>query len=118
MTVFRVLLVILWIIIAGYTGAVIANHGLGLLTIFFGDMAAMNWPGQFNLDFMSLLILSALWVAWRHKFSGAGLALGLLAFLGGGFFLTGYLLAVSWRAQGDMKRLLLGPGRVGEIPRP
>jgi hypothetical protein len=107
-TAFRILLVVLWTIIAVYTGIVIANHGWGLLEIFFRDMAAMGWPGQFNLDFSSLLTLSALWVAWRHQFSSGGLALALLAFFGGGLFLTGYLLVVSTMAKGDMKEVLLG----------
>ena len=74
-------------------------------------MAAMGWPGQFNLDFTSLLTLSALWVAWRHQFSGGGVALGLLAFFGGGMFLTTYLFVVSAQAKGDMKEVLLGKAR-------
>jgi len=69
----------MWLVIAGYTSVVVARHGLGLLPIFFGDMATMTWPGQFNLDFLSLLTLSGLWVAWRHRYSAAGLVLGLLA---------------------------------------
>jgi hypothetical protein len=111
MTAFRILLVVLWTIIVVYTGIVIANHGWGLLEIFFRDMAEMGWPGQFNLDFTSLLTLSALWVAWRHEFSRGGLALGLLAFFGGGLFLTTYLLVVSTQAKGDMKEVLLGKAR-------
>ena len=111
MTAFRILLVVLWTIIVVYTGIVIENHGWGLLEIFFRDMAAMGWPGQFNLDFTSLLTLSALWVAWRHDFSIGGLALALLAFFGGGLFLTTYLFVVSTMAKGDMKQLLLGKVR-------
>jgi hypothetical protein len=108
---FRALLVVLWLIIAGYTAIVISNHGIGLLGVFFGDMAAMGWPGQFNLDFMSLLTLSGLWVAWRHRFSGPGLALGALAFVGGGLFLAAYLLVVSFQAGGDINEVLLGKSR-------
>ena len=111
MKAFRGLLAVLWVVIAGYTGVVIANHGLGLLGVFFGDMAKMGWPGQFNLDFMCMLALSGLWVAWRHRFSGAGLALGLPAFFGGAFFLTAYLLVASVQARGDARVLLLGPSR-------
>ena len=111
MTAFRALLIVLWAIIVGYTAIVIANHGMGLLNIFFGDMAAMGWPGQFNLDFMFMLMLSAVWVAWRHQFSIAGLVLGCLAFFGGILFLTTYLLMVSWQAKGDMKKMLLGATR-------
>jgi hypothetical protein len=74
-------------------------------------MAAMGWPGQFNLDFMSLLTLSGLWVAWRHRFSGPGLALGALAFVGGGLILAAYLLVVSFQARGDINEVLLGKSR-------
>jgi hypothetical protein len=105
------LLVLLWVAIASYTSIVIAHHGMGLLGVFFGDMAALGWPGQFNLDFMSLLVLTALWVAWRHHFSGTGIALAALAFFGGALFLTAYLLVVSVRAKGDMRVLLLGKRR-------
>jgi hypothetical protein len=108
MTAFRALLIVLWVIIAGYTAVVAANHGMDLLPVFFGDMTKLEWPGQFNLDFMSMLTLSGLWVAWRHRFSAAGLALGLLALFGGAFFLTAYLLVVSVQAKGDVKELLLG----------
>jgi len=105
------LLVVLWVVLVGYTAIVIANHGMGLLNVFFGDMAAMGWPGQFNLDFLSLLTLSGLWVAWRHQFSGAGLALGVLALLGGGLFLTTHMLSVTAQSSGDVKEVLLGKAR-------
>lgn len=111
MTAFRVLLGVLWAILVGYTGIVFANHGMGLLKVFFGDMAAMGWPGQFNLDFMFMLMLSALWVAWRHRFSIGGLALGLLALFGGSLFLATYLLVLSWMTSGDLKQMLLGARR-------
>ncbi len=111
MTAFRFLLIVLWITIVGYTTIVIANHGMGLLSIFFGDMTAMGWPGQFNLDFFFMLTLSALWTAWRHQFSAAGFLLGVLALLGGILFLATYLLVVSWIAKGDMKQMLLGTTR-------
>jgi len=112
MTLFRLFLATCLIVIVAYTSVVIANHGLNLLPVFFGDMATMGWPGQFNLDFMGFLALSALWVSWRHQFSGAGLALGVVAFFGGMPFLSLYLLVQLRRTGGDMKALLLGPGRV------
>lgn len=111
MTGLRILLIMLFGILLVYTGAVITHHGWGLLPVFFGDMAKMEWPGQFNLDFMFMLMLSGLWVAWRHCFSRAGLALGLLAFFGGASFLSVYLLVVSLRAQGGMAEVLLGKSR-------
>lgn len=108
MNAFRALLVLMLVVLAGYTAVVISNHGWGLLPVFFGDMAAMAWPGQFNLDFLFMLTLPATWVAWRHKFSIAGLALGLLALFGGALFLTIYLLIVSRQVHGDPRKLLLG----------
>ena len=106
----RIYLSIIFVVILGYTSVTIANHGMNLLPVFFGDMATMAWPGQFNLDFMLMLTLSGLWVAWRHEFSPGGLALGLLAVFGGAMFLSTYLLILTSRDR-DVRRLLLGPGR-------
>ena len=111
MTAFRVFLAVLWAMLVVYTGLVMANHGTGLFAVFFGDMAAMGWPGQFNLDFLFMLMLSGLWVAWRHRFSGAGLVLAVLAVFGGALFLTTYLFIVSSQAKGDVREVLLGKGR-------
>ncbi len=111
MSLFRLYL-IAWIIgITAFTSITVANHGLDLLPIFFGDMAAMGWPGQFNLDFFAFLCLGGLWLAWRHHFSLGGVALGLFIFVGGMPFLASYLLVHSYRAKGDIKVLLLGEGR-------
>jgi hypothetical protein len=82
-----------------------------LLPIFFGDMVAMTWAGQFNFDFMCFLTLSGLWLAWRHHFSLGGLALGVLGFFGGIMVPAPYLLLASYKANGNMKILLLGKVR-------
>jgi hypothetical protein len=108
---FRILLAIFIIAIISFTGVVISNHGWNLLPIFFGDMAAMTWPGQFNFDFLCLLTLSGLWIAWRHHFSLGGLALGVLGLFGGIMVLAPYLLIASYKANGDEKILLLGRDR-------
>jgi hypothetical protein len=111
MTAFRVFLVAMFAAIFGYTAIVVAHHGMGLFTVFFGDMAKLDWPGQFNLDFMFMLTLSALWVAWRHYFSGGGLGLAVLALFGGASFLSVYLLVISLQSRGDVRAMLLGAGR-------
>ena len=111
MRAFQALLVAIFVAIASYTVVVIADHGMGLLPVFFGDMTKFAWPGQFNLDFFCMLMLSGLWVSWRHGFGGAGLVLGTFAFFGGAFFLSAYLLVESARCGGDMRRLLLGDAR-------
>lgn len=104
----RALLVVMLAVLLGYTAVVGSNWGWGLLPVFFGDIAALNWPGQFNLDFLFMLTLSATWVGWRHGFSAAGLALAALAFFGGAMFLTIYLLVASRRSGDDVASLLLG----------
>ena len=108
MNAFRTLLVVIFLAISGYTVVVINNHGIGLLPVFFGDMVEMGWPGQFNLDFMCFLALSALWVSWRHQFSAVGLLLGVCAFFGGALFLSIYLFIQSYRVNGNVNLLLMG----------
>jgi hypothetical protein len=107
----RVILAVIFIGITLYTIVTISEHGWSLLPVFFGDMAAMGWPGQFNFDFMCFLILSGLWVSWRHHFSMTGLVLGLVAVFGGALFLSAYLFINSYRVNEDMNALLLGPRR-------
>lgn len=111
MSLFRLFLLACLITIAAYTGPVIANHGWNLMPIFFGAIADGAWPGQFNVDFTCFLALSAIWVSWRHQFSIAGLALGVVAFFGGMLFLSIYLLIHTGRSGGDVKKVLLGEAR-------
>jgi hypothetical protein len=108
MTAFRAALVLLWLAVAGYTAVVVAHHGIDLVRVFVADVRAMGWPGQFDLDFLGMLLLSGLWVAWRHDFSTRGIGLGLLAAVGGILFLTTYLLVLSFQGNGSMKQVLLG----------
>ena len=117
MLAFRTFLGVVLVGIVVYTAIVGINHGWNLLPIFFGDITKMNWPGQFNLDFLGLLLLSGLWVSWRHEFSPAGIALGLVAVFGGFPFLSTYLLIVSLSTSGDMATLLLGTVRAKQFRR-
>lgn len=111
MTAFRAIIMVLWLGLAGYTAVVVSQHGIGLLPIFFGDIATLGWPGQFNLDFLCFLILSALWTAWRSAFSATGLLLAVPAFFGGAGFLLPYLLILTFREKGDLVRVLIGDRR-------
>jgi hypothetical protein len=111
MLAFRILLGAIFATVGVYTSFVIADHGVGLLPVFFGDIAKMEWPGQFNLDFLGFLILSAFWLAWRHHFSPFGLVLGLLGLFGGVPVLAAYIFATSFAVNGDVSALLLGPSR-------
>lgn len=107
MAVFRATIISMWVALLVYTAIVISNHGMGLFQIFFGDIAAMNWAGQFNVDFLGFLVLSALWVAWRDKFGTTGLLLMPVAFLGGIGFLGVYLTLLSLQHD-TIGSLLLG----------
>lgn len=107
----RIFLGVFLLALIVYTGVVVARHGPNLLPIFFGDIAAMTWPGQFNFDFFGFLMLSALWTAWRHDFSPLGLGLAVLALFGGMSFLTIYLIVVSLQAKDDVKVVLMGKRR-------
>lgn len=108
MSLFRTLLGLFLVILVAYTTAVILEYGVNLFPYFFGDMVEMTWAGQFNLDFIGFLFLSATWTAWRNEFSTQGLMLAAVAFFGGMVFLTIYLLYLSFETDGDVEKILLG----------
>ena len=111
MTLFRLLRAAIIATVGGYTVFVVADHGWNFLPVYFGDIAKMGWPSQFNMDFSALLILGSVWLMWRHHFSPLGLLFGLVNFVGGAPFLCSYLLVASFQAEGDIKELLLGKTR-------
>ncbi len=111
MNAFRLLLGVIFGVIVVYTVFVAMEHGLGLFGVFFGDIAEGGWPGQFNLDFMGMLILSGFWMAWRNNFTPGGLVLGVGGLLLGAPFLTLYLFILSQQTNGDIARMLLGDQR-------
>ena len=98
----------LFAIIAIYTIFVVASHGTWFLSTFVADILAVSWNGQFNLDFLGYLLVTALWVAWRHRFTPTGIGLGLIASVGGMLFFAPYLLYATFKSNGDMKVLLTG----------
>ena len=108
MAALRTYLVVALVCLTGYTLVVGSSHGWNLLPVFFSDIAEMSWPGQFNVDFMTFLGLSAIWVAWRHRFSPGGIALAVVAFFGGMMFLAPYLLWASAQPKADAETVLLG----------
>ena len=108
MKIFRTVLLIQLCTLLVYTFIVGSNHGWNLFEIFFTEIAKVTWAGQFNLDFMIMLSLSAMWTAWRNEFSAKGLALSFIAFVGGALFLTLYLLYLSIVEKGNIKLMLTG----------
>ena len=75
MLAFRLFLALALVLVGAYTGVVISRHGMDFPAVYGGDIARFGWAGQFNLDFLFVLLMVALWVAWRHRFSAGGLAL-------------------------------------------
>jgi len=108
MTTFRAILVMLTIAIFGYTIPVTMKYGLNILPLFFGEISALNWQGQFNLDFLCFLILSAAWLMWRYRFSGKGIMFGILGLILGMSFLAPFLLITSYQTNGNMREILMG----------
>lgn len=108
MSALRTLLIALFVALALYTIVVVARDGAGLVRVFLGDLFAVGWRGQFNLDFLCYLVLSALWVAWRSGFSGVGIATAVVASVAGMLFFAPLVLVYMARAGGDMRKLLLG----------
>lgn len=111
MQAFRAYLGLMIVALGTFTVFVGVEHGWNLMPVFFGDIAAMTWPGQFNSDFLCFLSLSGLWLAWRHDFTAGGLALGVLGVFGGMMLLAPYLLWATSRADGDIRVVMLGERR-------
>ena len=105
---FRVLLTFVFCVVSAYTLLVVSDHGLNLFSVFFGDMQKISWAGQFNLDFMFMLLFSAICEMWRHHYSLSGIALGVVAFLGGAPVFCIYRIIQSFQAEGDVRVMLLG----------
>ncbi len=112
MILFRAWCVLIFVSISAYTLVTISKQGLNIFPYFFGDMAEMEWPGQFNFDFMFMLSLSAIWTVWRNAFTGSAFGLGVLAFFFGAPFLSAYMLYLSFKHEGDVVTMLVGPTRV------
>jgi hypothetical protein len=104
----RILFVVQFLLISAYTIFVVSNYGANLFKVFLGDIFSFSWAGQFNFDFWNYLLLSAIWVAWREKFTSKGIILALIAHVFGMMFLAPYLLHLSIKTNGDTKKMLIG----------
>ena len=104
----RGVLIVMILVIYGYTAVVMGRDGFDFISPFLSNIRAVNWSGQFNLDFMCYLGMSAAWVAWRHRFSSAGLGMAALAAVFGFMFLAPYVVVAMTRAKGNVTMLVLG----------
>ena len=108
MTGFRYTLIAMTTLIVAFTVAAVANGGINLITPFLSPVLALNWQGQFNIDFTCYLVLSGIWMAWRGGFTVGSMVLGLLTPPFGILFFAPYLLYLVGKSNGDPRRLLLG----------
>jgi len=113
----RILTACLWLVLIGFTAWVLMRDGPGpLLPTFFGAIGEGHWPGQFNADFLTFLVLSGVWTAWRGGFTPASMLLGVVAFFIGGGFLLAYLFVLTGRHRDDPQAILLGVHSKGASP--
>jgi hypothetical protein len=91
-----------------YTIIAIQNDGGNFLARAIEFITSLMWKGQFALDFQCYLILSALWVAWRNKFSVNSIVIAVVAMILGIIVFAPYLLYLLSKEQGDLKRVLIG----------
>ena len=107
-TLLKSVLVIQAVALVIYTGLTVTNKGWSLFDIFINDILAINWNGQFNLDFSCYLTLSGIWIAWRNKFSFTAILTAITAAIVGIIVFAPYLLYLLVIEKGDLKRVLLG----------
>ena len=91
-----------------YTIFAIKNEGVDLISIFVKNIMALNWSGQFNLDFLCYLILSGFWIMWRNNFNSKSIITGFIAMVLGIIFFAPYLLRLIHKENGNLKRVLVG----------
>ncbi|EEE47319.2 hypothetical protein [Roseibium alexandrii] len=108
MTKLRIFLVASTVGIYALTLIAIVGHGWLWPVTAIRDLVALNWRSQFNFDFVIYLVLSSCWIVWREGAGGKAYLYGFLNIFLGGMFGFPYLLLLSYRAKGDVKRILLG----------
>lgn len=104
----KALLIVQTIGLLTYTLFAFQTEGADLFRAFAKNVFSLNWSGQFNLDFICYLTLSGIWIMWRNKFSNKSVLLGLIAMVLGIVLFAPYILWLTNREKGDIKRVLIG----------
>ncbi|MET0183667.1 MAG: hypothetical protein ABW199_12360 [Caulobacterales bacterium] len=108
MQIFRGLLVLAWLAVVLVSAHAIQAMGAQTAGDVFVSDFSHPWRAQFNTDFSFHLLLMASWIAFREKTLIRGLPFGALAILLGGAFSFAYIVVATFRAKGDMRRIMLG----------
>lgn len=107
-TLLKSLMIIQTVALFVYTGFALKNEGWTLFSIAANNIAALNWNGQFNLDFSCYLTLSGIWIMWRGKFSMGSIIMALIAMIIGIMAFAPYLLYLLAKEKGNLHKVLLG----------
>ena len=108
MTQLRILIGFILLGLIGYALILIMDGRFDFITPFLSTIPALTWQGHINLDFLSYLALTGVWIAWRSGFTPTGNMLGVLSVLSGMLFFAPYLLYQIARSNNDPRKLLLG----------
>jgi hypothetical protein len=107
MNLFRVALVVAWVLLAFITWRAIAVLGSDASYIIFDDFSH-PWRAQYYTDFILHVLLVASWVFWRERSKAVGAACALACIGGGALISLLYVFIATYRAGGDSRKLLLG----------
>lgn len=108
LVVFQVLLAVGWVVLTYVSVQAVRQSGFAASgSTFLGDFAH-PWRAQYNTDLFLHLLLVATWMVYRSRIWWVGVICGLLAIQGGAVFTLAYLLVISLRAKGDLRKVLLG----------
>ncbi len=102
------LLIVQTLGLIAYTIIAIENDGGNFLVRAQEFVLSMKWMGQFTLDFSCYLMLSALWIMWRNKFTTKSIAFALIAMILGIIVFAPYLLYLLTQENGNLKKVLVG----------
>jgi hypothetical protein len=108
MTLLRDFLITATLLIYSVSIYVIVTMGIDFPAVYFSDMLKLDWRTQFNTDLLIALCLFFIWVAWREGFTVKGFVFGLTFMILDFMFGCPYLLFAIYKANGDIKVLLLG----------
>lgn len=102
------LLAIQTLALVAYTFAAVRLEGWTLFQVLTTNIAALNWNGQFNLDFSCYLTLSGIWIMWRSRFSLPSMGIAVVAMVIGIMAFAPYLVYLLLREKGDLRKVLMG----------
>ena len=103
-----IILLLQTLIVLAYTLYVGLQEGWIFMQVAITNLTSLTWNGQFMADFSCYLILSALWIMWRDKFSVLSIVIGLMAMVLGIIVFAPYLVWLLYKEKGLISKVLMG----------